>query len=83
LQNPPEYVKILLLRADARYAGWSDQDCRNEASRLIRRIKDEYKKQKKELLTDALRDAEDVGDDAKTRELLKKIQALNKEIYSR
>ena len=83
LQNPPEYVKILLFRADARYAGWSDQDCRNEASRLIRRIKDEYKKQKKELLTAALRDAEDVGDDAKTRELLKKIQALNKEIYSR
>lgn len=83
LQNPPEYVKILLLRADARYAGWNDQDCRNEASRLIRRIKDEYKKQKKELLTAALRDAEDVGDDAKTRELLKKIQALNKEIYSR
>ncbi|MFC2709532.1 MAG: DNA primase, partial [Candidatus Saccharibacteria bacterium] len=83
LQNPPEYVKILLLRADARYAGWNDQDRRNEASRLIRRIKDEYKKQKKELLTAALRDAEDVGDDAKTRELLKKIQALNKEIYSR
>ena len=30
-----------------------------------------------------VRSGEDVGDDAKTRELLKKIQALNKEIYSR
>lgn len=82
LQNLPEYVKILSLRADARYAGWNDQDRYHEAARLLRRIKDGHKKQQKETLTEALRDAEENGDEALMRELLQKIQALNKEIYS-
>ncbi len=82
LQNEPEYVKILSLRADARYAGWSDSDRYNEAARLLRRIKDEYKKQQKDSLTEALRDAEINGDDELMRELLQKIQALNREIHS-
>ena len=82
MQNLPEYVKILSLRADARYAGWNDQDRYHEAARLLRRIKDEHKKQQKETLTEALRDAEENGDEALMRELLQKIQALNKEIYS-
>lgn len=81
LQNPSDYVKILLLRADARYAGWSEQDRLHEAARLIRHIKDEYKKQQKDTLTAALRDAEAVGDDDRMRSLLEQIQALNKEIY--
>lgn len=82
LQNPSDYVKILLLRADARYAGWSDQDRLHEAARLIRRIKDEYKKQQKDTLTAELRDAETIGDEDRMRALLSQIQALNKEIYS-
>lgn len=82
LQNVTEYVTILSLRADARYAGWNEQDRYHEATRLIRRIKDEYKKQQKHMLTAALRDAEEEGDDKRMRELLEQIQALNKEIYS-
>ena len=82
LQKYDEYVKILLLRADARYAGWTDTDRFHEAARLLRRIKDEHKKQQKQQLTDQLRDAEATGDDAKVRELMQAIQTLNKEIHS-
>ena len=82
LQNQPDYVKILSLRADARYAGWNDQDRYHEAARLLRRIKDGHKKQQKDALTEALRDAEQNGDEGLMRELLQKIQALNREIHS-
>ncbi|NLA42707.1 DNA primase [Candidatus Saccharibacteria bacterium] len=82
LQKAPEYVKILSLRADARYAGWSDQDRYHEAARLLRRIKDEHKKQQKDELTDALRLAEMDGNEELMRELLQKIQVLNREIHS-
>lgn len=82
LQKYDDYVKILLLRADARYAGWTDTDKFHEAARLLRRIKDEHKKQQKQQLTEQLRDAETTGDDAKVRELMQAIQTLNKEIHS-
>ncbi len=82
LQKYSEYVKILLLRADARYAGWTDTDRFHEAARLLRRIKDEHKKQQKQTLTEQLRDAEAEGDDARVRELMQAIQILNKEIHS-
>lgn len=82
LQKYSEYVKILLLRADARYAGWTDTDRFHEAARLLRRIKDEHKKQQKQQLTEQLRDAETEGDDARVRELMQAIQTLNKEIHS-
>ena len=82
LQKFDEYVKILLLRADARYAGWTDTDRFHETARLLRRIKDEHKKQQKQQLTDQLRDAEAEGDDTRVRELMQAIQTLNKEIHS-
>jgi DNA primase len=82
LQKYDEYVKILLLRADARYAGWTDTDRFHEAARLLRRIKDEHKKQQKQQLTNQLRDAEAEGDDTRVRELMQAIQILNKEIHS-
>ncbi|QHN42359.1 DNA primase [Candidatus Mycosynbacter amalyticus] len=82
LQKYDEYVKILLLRADARYAGWTDTDRFHEAARLLRRIKDEHKKQQKQQLTDQLRDAEASGDETRVRELMQAIQTLNKEIHS-
>lgn len=82
LQKYDEYVKILLLRADARYAGWTDTDRFHEAARLLRRIKDEHKKQQKQQLTEQLRDAEATGDSERVRELMQAIQILNKEIHS-
>lgn len=82
LQNYDEYVKILLLRADARYAGWTDTDKFHEAARLLRRINDEHKKQQKRQLTEQLRDAELNDDETRARELMQAIQTLNKEIHS-
>ncbi len=74
LQDYDTYVKILLLKADARYGEWSDEDRYFEAARLVRLTITEHKKKEKDALTNALRQAEDVGDDA---EALRLRQALN------
>ena len=82
LQKHDEYVKILVLRAEAKYAHWTETDRFEEVARLLRRINDEHKKQQKQQLTEQLRDAETIGDDARVRELMQLIQTLNKEIHS-
>lgn len=81
LQKYQDYVNILLLRAETRYAGWKDQDILQESQRLLRRIKDEHKKQKKTELDIALREAEESEDYKKAREIMQQIQSLNKEIH--
>ncbi len=86
--TPPElqkfdlYVKILLLKADARYADWNDDDRYFETARLLRQVANEYKKKQKDLLTDQLRDAETLGDDAKANILREQLNKLIKEIQS-
>jgi DNA primase len=80
LQMYDTYVKILLLKADARYADWSDQDRYFESARLLRQVQTEHKKQQKELLTDALRDAETAGDDVKAASVRAELNTLIKEI---
>jgi DNA primase len=82
LQNYDTYVKIVLLRADARYADWNDEDRYLETARLLRQVANEYKKKQKDLLTEQLRDAETVGDDAKATEIRGLINNLIKEIQS-
>lgn len=74
LQDYETYVKILLLKADARYGDWSSEDRYFEAARLVRLIITEHKKIQKDALTKALRSAEDNGDD---EEALRLRQALN------
>lgn len=80
LQNLDTYVKILLLKADARYADWNEQDRYFEAARLIRQVANEHKKQTQEQLTNELRVAEGNGDDVKAAELRTKLSILIKEI---
>jgi DNA primase len=80
LQNYDTYVKILLLKADARYAVWSDQDRYFETARLLRQVATEHKKQQKDALTHALRDAEAAGDDALAADIRGKLNVLIKEI---
>ncbi|MBC7868554.1 DNA primase [Candidatus Saccharibacteria bacterium] len=82
LQNHDTYVKILLLRADARYADWNDQDRYFETARLLRQVATAHKKKQKDLLTEQLRDAETVGDDTKAGEIRSLINNLIKEIQS-
>jgi DNA primase len=76
------YVKILLLKADARYADWNDQDRYFETARLIRQVATEHKKKQKDILTEQLRDAETLGDDVKANEIRTTLNNLIKEIQS-
>jgi DNA primase len=80
LQSIDTYVKILLLKADARYADWDDQDRYFETARLLRQVINEHKKQQKEMLTQTLREAEAVGDDAKAASIRSELNTLIKEI---
>ena len=80
LQKFDTYVKILLLKADARYAEWNEQDRYFETARLLRQVENEYKKQKQTLLTDQLRLAEQDDDDQKAAELRAQLNTLIKEI---
>lgn len=82
LQKHDTYVKILLLRADARYADWNDQDRYFETARLLRQVATTHKKKQKDALTEQLRDAETVGDDTKASTIRSQINNLIKEIQS-
>ncbi len=74
------YVKILLLKADARYAAWSTQDRYLEAAKLIRQVQNEKVKLKKRELTRALREAEEVGDEKKSAALRSALNKIIKEL---
>ncbi len=87
LQNVPEdlkdydtYVKILLLKADARYGEWSDEDRYFETARLVRQLITEHKKNQKNDLTAALRLAEEAGEDEKAMKIRQELNELIKEI---
>lgn len=82
LQNYDTYVKILLLKADARYADWNDHDRYFETARLLRQVATEHKKKQKDILTSELRDAETLGDDTKALALRQQLNNLIKEIQS-
>ena len=82
LQKYDTYVKIVLLKADARYADWNDQDRYFETARLLRQVTTEHKQKKKDILTEQLRDAETMGDDALADEIRSRINDLIKEIQS-
>jgi hypothetical protein len=74
------YVKILLLKADARYGDWSDKDRYFEAARLVRHIITEHRQIQKDTLTTALREAEDTGNEAEALRLRQALNELIKEI---
>jgi DNA primase len=80
LQELDTYVKILLLKADARYGDWSDEDRYFETARLVRIIATEHKQTKKDELTAALRTAEDEGSDEEANRLRQALNELIKEI---
>lgn len=85
LETPPDlqkfdtYVKILLLRADTRFADWSDHDRYLETARLIRQIITEHRQKQKNELNRDLRAAEEDGDESKAAEIRTKLNKLIKE----
>jgi len=80
LQDFDTYVKILLLKADARYGDWSDEDRFFETARLVRIIVTKHKQTQKDELTAALRVAEDEGNDEEALRLRQALNELIKEI---
>jgi DNA primase len=80
LQKYDTYVKILLLRAEARYAGMDPQERVFETARLLRQIQHEHNKQKQLELIAELRSAEETGDEPKADELRITLNGLIKEI---
>lgn len=82
LQKYDTYVKILLLKAETRYATWSSQDRYYEVARLLRQLLIQHKKKQKDLLNEQLRQAEADSDDSKADSLRKELNKLIKEISS-
>lgn len=79
LQTIDTYVKIVLLKAEARYAGWHENDIELEAAKLLRRMTTERKKANLETLTEKLRDAELAGDEQAAAALRTELAQLIKE----
>ncbi len=79
LQEFESHVKIVELKAETRYDGWSEQDVLLESARLLRQIEIEHKKQKTQQLVDELRIAEEEGDDARAALLRAELSKLIKE----
>lgn len=73
------YVKIVLLKAEARYSALDGQDRLVEAVSLVRQLKRQQRKKQKERLTEALREAESTHDDAESERLKTALNALIKE----
>ena len=73
------YVKIIQLKAETRYDGWSEQDSSLEVAKLLRQVQVEHKKKTKDQLIHELRDAETSGDDATAERLRAELLALIKE----
>lgn len=82
LHDIETYVKIVLFRAETRYASWDENDRYYEAARLIRHIEHEKKKQNKSELEDQLRNAEASGDDVLAHQIREQLHILIKEIAS-
>jgi DNA primase len=79
LHSIETYVKIVLFKAETRYTDQDGQSRLIEAVSLVRRINHQKQRQKKLYLTEALREAEANGDDARALELRQELTTLIKE----
>lgn len=77
LHNFDEYVKIVLLRAEKRYSGWTENDQYFEAAKLLRQYKTEHEKK---VLEQQIAAAEASGDEAEAERLRKQHYILIKEM---
>ena len=70
------YVKIVQLKAETRYDGWSEQDSSLEVAKLLRQTEVEHKKKTKDQLIKELRDAEEAGDNEIATQLRTRLLTL-------
>lgn len=79
LKNLETYVKIVLFKAETRYGTVDSSNRLIEAANLVRRIKDEKRKQTKVQLAIELRQAEEAHDEARIIALRSELARLIKE----
>lgn len=79
LQEIETYVKIVLLKAEARYSALDGQDRLVEAVSLVRQLKRQHRTKQKQRLTEALREAESAHDEAESERLRTALNVLIKE----
>ncbi len=79
LKNIETYVKIVLFKAETRYGIVDSSNRLIEAANLVRRVKDEQRKQKKALLALELRKAEQAHDEETVTRLRGELSTLIKE----
>ena len=79
LQKYEQYVKIVQLKSDVRYANWEDTEYQAEMAHTVKQLLIKHRETKKQQLIDQLRGAEADGDDALADSLRRDINALIKE----
>ena len=79
LHSDQDYVKILTLTVEEKYASFSPADIMAETMALARRIKQKQETKTRSDLTTAIREAEERGDDKQVAKLLAEYQAGLKE----
>lgn len=79
LQEYDIYVKIVLLRAEERYAAWSGEDRQLAMRQLLQQIEHEQAKQTQDSLLAQLRDAEAAGDEPAAERLRTALNNIIKE----
>ena len=79
LQKYEQYVKIVQLKSDVRYANWEDTEYQAEMAHTVKQLLIKHRETKKQQLIDQLRAAEADGDDALAESLRRDINALIKE----
>ena len=79
LQKLEQYVKIVQLKSDTRYANWEADSLPDEMARLVKVIITKHRDTKKQVLMTKLREAEAAGDEQTAEHLRRDLNALIKE----
>ena len=79
LKNIEEYVKIVQLKFDTRYANWNRDDLPGEMARLVKHVISKHRENKIQQLMSNLRDAETANNESLAHDLRHQLNALIKE----
>lgn len=79
LQKIEQYVKIVQLKSESRYANWEQKSLDEEMARLVRQITIKHRENKKNQLLTQLREAEASGDEILSQNLRQSLNNLIKE----
>ena len=79
LQKIEQYVKIVQLKSESRYANWEQKSLDEEMARLVRQITIKHRENQKNQLLTQLRKAEAAGDEVLSQRLRQNLNQLIKE----